>query len=68
MTRATPDCASSAANGLVVVPDETAAAARLNADGFDWRDAPASWQHALRGLAVVPTADWLWSGIAQRPP
>jgi MinD-like ATPase involved in chromosome partitioning or flagellar assembly len=47
-----------AARGMVVVPDEVAAAARLAAGSFDWRDAPDSWQIALRQLAVVLAADW----------
>ena len=54
-----------AARGLVVVPDEISAAARLATGSFHWRDAPPSWQRALRELAVVVTADWQRLGLAR---
>jgi MinD-like ATPase involved in chromosome partitioning or flagellar assembly len=54
-----------AARGLVVVPDEIPAAARLAIGSFNWRDAPPSWQRTLRELAVVITADWQRLGLAR---
>ena len=54
-----------AARGLVVIPDQVAAATRLAGGGFDWRDAPASWQLALRQLAVVLVSDWRRLGLTQ---
>ena len=52
-----------AARGVVVVPDEPRAAAGLSSGGFDWRDAPQSWQVALRSLAVVRSSDWSRLGL-----
>jgi MinD-like ATPase involved in chromosome partitioning or flagellar assembly len=54
-----------AARGLVVIPDQVPAAARLAGGNFDWRDAPPGWQLALRQLAVVLVADWQRLGLAQ---
>ncbi|MGN6681690.1 MAG: EsaB/YukD family protein [Streptosporangiaceae bacterium] len=54
-----------AARGLVVVPDDVVAATRLATGRFDWRDAPASWQFALRRLATVLVADWERLGLAR---
>jgi MinD-like ATPase involved in chromosome partitioning or flagellar assembly len=54
-----------AARGLVVVPDDVAAATRLATGRFDWRDAPESWQFALRRLATVLVADWDRLGLAR---
>jgi MinD-like ATPase involved in chromosome partitioning or flagellar assembly len=54
-----------AARGLVVIPDEVPAASRLAGGGFDWRDAPAAWQLAVRQLAVVLVSDWRRLGLAQ---
>lgn len=54
-----------AARGLVVVPDDVTAATRLATGRFDWRDAPLSWQFALRRLAVVLVADWERLGLAR---
>ena len=54
-----------AARGLVVVPDDVVAATRLATGRFDWRDAPESWQFALRRLATVLVADWERLGLAQ---
>ena len=54
-----------AARGLVVVPDEISAAARLATGSFNWRDAPPSWQRSLRELAVVIAADWQRQGLAR---
>ena len=54
-----------AARGLVVVPDEISAAARLATGSFNWRDAPPSWQRSLRELAVVIAADWQRLGLAR---
>jgi MinD-like ATPase involved in chromosome partitioning or flagellar assembly len=56
------------ASGLVVVPDEPGAAARLAAARFDWREAPISWRRALRGLAVQMVSDWPALGLTLRPP
>ena len=53
------------ARGLIVVPDEPAAAARLAAGSFDWRDAPGTWQRAVREVAAVITADWQRIGLAR---
>lgn len=54
-----------AARGLVVIPDQVTAATRLAGGNFDWRDAPASWQLAVRQLAVVLVSDWRRLGMAQ---
>ena len=54
-----------AARGLVVVPDEISAAARLATGSFHWRDAPPSWQRSIRELAVVIAADWQRLGLAR---
>ncbi|MDR2988008.1 MAG: hypothetical protein LBV34_24540 [Nocardiopsaceae bacterium] len=54
-----------AARGLVVVPDDVAAATRLATGRFDWRDAPDSWQAALRRLATVLVTDWQRLGLAR---
>lgn len=53
-----------AARGLVVIPDHVPAATELAGAGFDWRDAPDSWQTALRELAVVLVSDWHRLGLA----
>ncbi len=54
-----------AARGLVVVPDDIAAATRLATGRFNWQDAPESWQFALRRLATVLVADWERLGLAR---
>lgn len=54
-----------AARGLVVVPDDVIAATRLATGRFHWRDAPESWQYALRRLATVLVADWERLGLAR---
>jgi MinD-like ATPase involved in chromosome partitioning or flagellar assembly len=54
-----------AARGLVVVPDDQVAASRLAAGSFDWRDGPATWQLALRQLAIVLVSDWQRLGLAR---
>ena len=54
-----------AARGLVVIPDQVTAATRLAGGNFDWRDAPGSWQLAVRQLAVVLVSDWRRLGMAQ---
>jgi|HubBroStandDraft_1064217.scaffolds.fasta_scaffold03178_3 MinD-like ATPase involved in chromosome partitioning or flagellar assembly len=54
-----------AARGLVVVPDDVVAATRLATGRFNWRDAPESWQFALRRLATVLVADWERLGLAR---
>ncbi len=54
-----------AARGLVVVPDDVVAASRLAAGSFDWRDGPATWQVALRQLAIVLVSDWRRLGLAR---
>jgi MinD-like ATPase involved in chromosome partitioning or flagellar assembly len=56
------------ASGLVVIPDEPGAAARLAAARFDWREAPASWQKAARELAVQVVSDWGPLGLTLRAP
>jgi MinD-like ATPase involved in chromosome partitioning or flagellar assembly len=53
------------ARGLIVVPDDTVAATKLAAGSFDWRDAPVSWQRALRRLAAVLVADWPSLGLSR---
>jgi MinD-like ATPase involved in chromosome partitioning or flagellar assembly len=55
------------ARGLVVVPAEPAAASALGMGRFDWRDAPVTWQTALRELAVVVLADHARLGISLPP-
>jgi MinD-like ATPase involved in chromosome partitioning or flagellar assembly len=54
-----------AARGLVVVPDDVVAATRLATGRFDWRDAPSTWQYAVRRLATVLVADWERLGLAR---
>jgi MinD-like ATPase involved in chromosome partitioning or flagellar assembly len=54
-----------AARGLVVVPDDVVAASRLAGGSFDWRDGPATWQLALRQLAIVLVSDWRRLGLAR---
>jgi MinD-like ATPase involved in chromosome partitioning or flagellar assembly len=54
-----------AARGLVVVPDDVVAATRLATGRFNWRDAPESWQYAVRKLATVLVADWERLGLAR---
>ncbi len=54
-----------AARGLVVVPDDVVAATRLATGRFNWRDAPESWQYAVRRLATVLVADWERLGLAR---
>jgi MinD-like ATPase involved in chromosome partitioning or flagellar assembly len=54
-----------AARGLVVIPDQVTAATRLAGGNFDWRDAPSTWQLAVRQLAVVLVSDWPRLGLAQ---
>lgn len=56
-----------AARGLVVVPDDVVAATRLATGRFDWRDAPDTWQFAIRRLATVLVADWERLGLARMP-
>jgi MinD-like ATPase involved in chromosome partitioning or flagellar assembly len=56
------------ASGLVVIPDEPGAAARLAAARFDWREAPSSWQKAARELAVQVVTDWAPLGLTLRAP
>jgi MinD-like ATPase involved in chromosome partitioning or flagellar assembly len=53
-----------AARGLVVIPDDVAAATRLAGGNFHWRDAPANWQRALRRLAAVLVSDWERLGLS----
>lgn len=54
-----------AARGLVVIPDDITAATRLAGGNFHWRDAPASWQRAVRQLAVVLVSDWARLGLSR---
>lgn len=54
------------ARGLVVIPDDVPAATRLAGGSFHWRDAPPSWQKALRQLAVVLVSDWARLGLSGR--
>jgi len=56
------------ASGLVVIPDEPGAAARLAAARFDWREAPPSWRRAARELAVQVVSDWEPLGLTLRTP
>lgn len=51
------------ASGLVVIPNEPAAAGRLTTGQFDWRTAPKTWRVALRRLAVGITAEWERLGL-----
>ena len=53
-----------AARGLVVIPDDVGAATRLAGGNFHWRDAPASWQRAVRELAVALVSDWARLGLS----
>lgn len=54
-----------AARGLIVIPDDVVAASRLAVGSFHWRDAPASWQLAVRRLAAVLVSDWARLGLAR---
>lgn len=56
------------ASGLVVIPEEPDPAARLAAARFDWREAPPSWQIAIRELAVQVVSDWPALGLTLRAP
>ena len=56
------------ASGLVVIPEEAGAAARLAAARFDWREAPSSWRRAARELAVQVVSDWAPLGLTLRAP
>ncbi|HET9897343.1 MAG TPA: EsaB/YukD family protein [Streptosporangiaceae bacterium] len=56
-----------AARGMVVVPDDVVAATRLSTGRFDWRDAPDTWQFAIRRLATVLVAEWERLGLARLP-
>lgn len=51
------------ARGLVQVPRELDAAARLAMGDFDWRDAPQGWQRSIAELAVNLLADWPRLGL-----
>jgi MinD-like ATPase involved in chromosome partitioning or flagellar assembly len=55
------------ASSLVVVRNEPRAAGQLTTSQFDWRSSPASWQLALRRLAVALSADWAGLGLTVRP-
>jgi MinD-like ATPase involved in chromosome partitioning or flagellar assembly len=52
------------ADGMVVVPDSPAGAARLLTGRFDWRDAPREWRVAVRELAAALVADWPRLGLS----
>jgi len=53
------------ARGLIVIPDDVAAATKLAAGSFDWREAPVGWQRAVRQLAAVLVADWPSLGLSK---
>jgi MinD-like ATPase involved in chromosome partitioning or flagellar assembly len=53
------------ARGLLTLPSEEKAANRVSGGKFDWRDAPKSWQQAVRELAVALTAEWNHLHIAK---
>lgn len=53
------------ARGLIVIPEDMVAATKLAARSFDWRDAPVSWQRAVRRLAAVLVADWPGLGLSK---
>lgn len=53
-----------AARGLVVIPDDVGAATRLAGGNFHWRDAPESWQRAVRELAVALVSEWARLGLS----
>jgi MinD-like ATPase involved in chromosome partitioning or flagellar assembly len=55
------------ASSLVVVRNEPRAAGQLTTSQFDWRNAPQSWQLALRRLAVALSSDWAGLGLTVRP-
>jgi hypothetical protein len=52
------------AHGLVTIEEDSAAATRVAAGDFAWRDAPASWQRSLRELVVTLQADWPELGLS----
>jgi MinD-like ATPase involved in chromosome partitioning or flagellar assembly len=60
------------ASSLVVVRNEPHAAGQLTTSQFDWRNAPKSWQLAIRRLAVALSSDWAGLGLtvraSERPP
>ena len=53
------------AHGLVPIEADSPAARRVAAGDFAWRDAPGSWQRALRELVVTLQADWPELGLAR---
>lgn len=55
------------AQALVEIPEDTAGARRVAAGAFSWLDAPASWQGAVRELAVSLVAAWPPLGLASVP-
>jgi MinD-like ATPase involved in chromosome partitioning or flagellar assembly len=46
------------AHGVVTIDDDQAAATRVAAGDFGWRDAPERWRHSIAELAVLLSADW----------
>jgi len=53
------------AHGLVTIEEDSPAATRVAAGDFAWRDAPGSWQRALRELVVTLQADWPELGLSR---
>jgi transposase len=51
------------ARGLVIIPRELDAAAKLAVGEFDWRDAPPRWQRSCAELAVNLIDDWHRLGL-----
>jgi MinD-like ATPase involved in chromosome partitioning or flagellar assembly len=51
------------ARGLLVLPEDEAAANRVAAGTFNWPDAPPPWRRALREVAAVLVAAWPSLGI-----
>jgi MinD-like ATPase involved in chromosome partitioning or flagellar assembly len=52
------------AQGLVTIGDDQAAATRVAAGDFSWRDAPPEWRRSVSELGVVLAADWPRLGLA----
>jgi len=53
------------AHGLVTIEEDSPAATRVAAGDFAWRDAPGSWQRALRELVVTLQANWPELGLSR---
>jgi len=53
------------ADGLVLVPNNRAAADALHGSRFSWNHAPSPWQTAFRELAALLAAGWIRRDLAR---